>query len=112
MTVPFVWFHNGSEKAGDSVKFYEQLLGWTPSDGPAGMTMFAGEKGPFAAVGKKEGEAGGWIPYVEVDDVDDATKRAVKLGARVLREKSRGPAGDFTIVRDPGGASIALWHKA
>jgi predicted enzyme related to lactoylglutathione lyase len=36
----------------------------------------------------------------------------VSLGARLLREKSRGPAGEFTVVRDPGGAALALWKKA
>ena len=23
-----------------------------------------------------------------------------------------GPAGDFTVIRDPGGANLALWQKA
>ena len=36
------------------------------------MTMFAGEKGPFAAVGEDEGMVG-WIPYAQVDDLDAAT---------------------------------------
>ena len=107
----FVWFHNGSEKPADSVKFYEKLLGWKPAEGPPGMTMFTGDAGPFAGVGAKEGRVSGWIPYVQVDDVDAATKRAVKLGAEVLKELTRGPAGEYSIVRDPGGASIALWRK-
>ena len=51
-------------------------------------------------------------PTQQVDDVDAATKRAVKLGAEVLKQKTRGPAGDFSIVRDPGGAAVALWQKA
>jgi predicted enzyme related to lactoylglutathione lyase len=76
------------------------------------MTMFAGDKGPFAGIGQKEGRVSGWIPYAEVDDVDAATKQAVKLGAEVLKEKTKGPAGDFAVVRDPGGAAVALWQKA
>jgi hypothetical protein len=54
----------------------------------------------------------GWIPYAQVEDVDAATRKAQKLGATVLKEKTRGPAGEFSIVRDPGGAAIALWQKA
>jgi predicted enzyme related to lactoylglutathione lyase len=108
---PFVWFHHHSEDPAKTKSFYEDLLGWQPSDGPPGMTMFAGPKGPFAAVGAKDG-ATGWLPYVEVADLDAATKKAKKLGAAVTRYRTRGPAGDFVIVRDPGGASLALWQKA
>jgi predicted enzyme related to lactoylglutathione lyase len=107
----FVWFHNGSDKLTDTVPFYEALLGWKSSDGP-GMTLFAGDSGPFAGIGPKEGSVGGWVPYAQVDDVDAATDQAVKLGASVLQGKIRGPAGEFCIVRDPGGAAIALWQRA
>jgi predicted enzyme related to lactoylglutathione lyase len=75
------------------------------------MTMFGGAKGPVAAIGAEEGTVA-WIPYAQVDDVDAATKKAQKLGATVLKERTRGPAGEFSIVRDPGGAAIALWQKA
>jgi predicted enzyme related to lactoylglutathione lyase len=112
MSNEFAWFHNSSESPNESVTFYEKLLGWKAAEGPPGMTMFAGEKGPFAGVGAKNGKASGWIPYVQVDDVDAATSKAEKLGAQVLQPRTKGPAGDFTIVRDPGGASIALWQKA
>ena len=76
------------------------------------MTMFAGEKGPFAGLAAKDGDTAGWLPYVQVDDVDAATKRAVKLGAALVKQKTRGPAGEFSVVRDPGGSTIALWQKA
>jgi uncharacterized protein len=112
MSNAFVWFHNGSEKPAETVAFYEKLLGWKAAGGPPGTTMFAGESGPFAGVGTVEGKAATWIPYVQMDDVDAATKRAVKLGAGVVKERTRGPAGDYAIVRDPGGASVALWQKA
>ena len=110
MSEAFVWFHKNSEKPSDSIAFYESLLGWKRADSPPGMTMFAGENGPFAAVGDEDGTVG-WIPYAQVEDVEAATKKAKKLGATVLKEKTRGPAGEFSIVRDPGGAAIALWQK-
>jgi predicted enzyme related to lactoylglutathione lyase len=34
MSNEFVWFHNGSDKPGDSIAFYEKLLGWKSADGP------------------------------------------------------------------------------
>jgi hypothetical protein len=73
------------------------------------MTMLAGEKGPFAGVGEEEGMVG-WIPYAQVDDVDDATKKAKALGGTVVKAKTRGPAGEFSIIRDPGGAAVALFY--
>jgi len=57
----FVWFHNSNNNPGVSVDFHESLLGWKRTEEPPGMTMFAGEKGPFATVGTEEG-AVGWIP--------------------------------------------------
>jgi len=110
MTQGFVWFHNGSEKPGDCQQFYQSLLGWKPAAGPPGMTMFGGDKGPFAAIGAAQGVVG-WIPYAEVEDVDAATTKAAELGATVLEDKRRGPAGQYTIVRDPGGATLALWQR-
>jgi predicted enzyme related to lactoylglutathione lyase len=96
----------------DSIVFYEKLFGWQGSDGPPGMMMLARGDGPFAAVMPKRGEVGGWVPYIQVEDVAAATKRAAKLGAEVLEDQTRGPAGTYSVVRDPGGALVALWQKA
>jgi predicted enzyme related to lactoylglutathione lyase len=113
MSTAFVWFHNGSDQPTKSVTFYEKLFGWKGADGPPGMTMLARDGGPFAAVmEKKKGETGGWVPYVQVDDVAAATQRAAKLGAEVVEDRTRGPAGTYSVVRDPGGALFAIWQKA
>jgi predicted enzyme related to lactoylglutathione lyase len=82
MTNGFVWFHNHSAQPKETTAFYSRLLGWKSEDGPPGLTMFVGEKGPFAGLGAQNGEAG-WLPFVEVADVDVATTRAVELGASV-----------------------------
>jgi predicted enzyme related to lactoylglutathione lyase len=79
------------------------------------MTVLAADAGPFAAVGSRKeryGDRDEWIPFVAVDDVDAASQRAMSLGATLVREKCRGPAGEFAVVRDPGGAALALWKKA
>ena len=34
------------------------------------------------------------------------------MGASMVREKSRGPASEFTVVRDPGGSALALCKRA
>ena len=113
MTDPFVWFQNNSGKPSDTSAFYVSLLGWKSSvDGPPGMTMFLGNQGPFAGVTADGGQYKGWVPYAEVENVEEATEVAAQLGGVVLQRKTRGPAGDFSIVRDPGGAAIALWQRA
>jgi predicted enzyme related to lactoylglutathione lyase len=112
MNAGFVWFQNNSEKVSDSASFYQRLLGWTPVEGPPGMTLLGADERPFAGIGPSNDDLVGWIPYAEVDDVETATERAVKLGAQVLKKKTRGPAGEFSIVRDPGGAAVALWQRA
>lgn len=114
MSSPFVWFHHNGKTSDETKTFLAELLSVQASAGPGGMTMLATGEGPFAALGGKDryGDRDEWIPFVAVEDVDAATKRAVALGASLVRDKSRGPAGEFTVVRDPGGAALALWKKA
>jgi predicted enzyme related to lactoylglutathione lyase len=112
MNKAFVWFHNASDNPKDSSRFYEKLLDWKTGDGPGGMTMLTQADAPFAAVAAKKGEVTGWVPYVQVQDVVAATKKAVQLGAELLEDQTRGPAGVYSVVRDPGGALVALWQKA
>ena len=115
MSSPFVWFHHNGDKPLETKTFLESLLDLRAAEGPGGLTMLATGAGPFAALGSKEdryGDRDEWIPFVAVEDVDAATKRAVGLGASLVRKRSRGPAGEFTVIRDPGGAARALWKKA
>jgi predicted enzyme related to lactoylglutathione lyase len=115
MSSPFVWFHHNGQKSNEAKKFYESLFGWVASAGPADMTMLVAGAGPFAAIGSKTARYGDreeWIPFVAVEDVSESTRRATSLGATLLQEKTRGPAGEFAVVRDPAGAAVALWKKA
>jgi predicted enzyme related to lactoylglutathione lyase len=51
-----------------------------------------------------------WLPYVEVDRVDDITSRASELGATVLLEPREGPAGWRSVIAAPEGGEIAFWQ--
>jgi uncharacterized protein len=117
MSSPFVWFHHNGAKASETEKFLSTLLAVHASRGPGGLTMLSAsaDTGPFAALGSAQeryGDRDEWIPFVAVENVEAATERAVALGATLVRNKSRGPAGEFAVVRDPGGAALALWKKA
>jgi predicted enzyme related to lactoylglutathione lyase len=50
-----------------------------------------------------------WLPYIEVDRVDEATDRARRLGAAVLLEPREGPSGWRSVVSSPDAGELALW---
>ena len=112
MANPFVWFDLRTKDAAKSGSFYEQLFGWDVAEVPVGeakVTIVGGEK-PWASVVPHGGEHLGWFPYVQVDDLDAATKRAKKLGATVLQAPAEGPAGTYMPIQEPGGAVFALFQ--
>ncbi len=49
-----------------------------------------------------------WAPYVSVNDVKVATKKADKLGAKVIHEVHETPNGIVSTVLDPTGAPLNL----
>jgi predicted enzyme related to lactoylglutathione lyase len=51
-----------------------------------------------------------WLPYVEVDRVEELTERARGLGALVLLAPREGPAGWRSVVSTPAGGEIAFWQ--
>ena len=109
----FIWFDHRSDDPSGAGAFYEELFGWKPAaQSPPGMTAFAedGER-PWSGMAASEELPAGWLPYVEVDDLDASANKAKKLGAKVLKGRTRGPAGDFVVIRDPAGGALALWES-
>jgi predicted enzyme related to lactoylglutathione lyase len=51
-----------------------------------------------------------WLPYIEVDRIDEATDRARRLGAAVLLEPREGPSGWRSIVSSREAGELALWE--
>ena len=51
-----------------------------------------------------------WLPYVEVDRVDEATDRASRLGASVLLPPREGPAGWRSVVSSPVAGEVGFWQ--
>jgi predicted enzyme related to lactoylglutathione lyase len=60
----------------------------------------------------RDGVPVGWVPYLNVDDVAAATRRARALGAEVLRDCIAIEPGTFSVVRDPTGGVVGLWQAA
>jgi predicted enzyme related to lactoylglutathione lyase len=93
--------------------FYSRLLCWRPD-------RIEATSGSYLALELGGGFGGGivecgtrrplWLPYVQVDRVDEYTDRARRLGASVLLEPREGPAGWRSVVATPEGAEIAFWQ--
>ena len=93
--------------------FYAGVLRWQPEP-------IATRSGSYLALELGRGLCGGivecgtrrplWLPYVEVDDIDEQTEHARQLGARVLLEPRDGPAGWRSVVSTPQAGEIAFWQ--
>jgi uncharacterized protein len=93
--------------------FYAELLGWRaqPIDT---------RHGHYLALALGEHVGGGfvecplprplWLPYVEVPDILDATRRALALGATLALAPREGPHGWRSVVRTPAAGEIAFWQ--
>ena len=106
----FAWFHNKSDDPRKTIGFYETLLSWQGSPTDDGSHLLVATDGPFAGIASRGPAPAGWVPFVAVPDLDAATKNAAALGGVALGPRQAGPMGDFSILKDPGGAVFALWQ--
>jgi uncharacterized protein len=104
---PFVWFDLRTPARDAAERFYSNLLGWQIADNGG---MAAGGDPWGAVADDPDLQEARWLPYIQVEDLEEATRRAVELGATVIQDKTAGPAGFFTTISDPGGAQVALWQ--
>ena len=95
--------------------FYEAMFGWKLEKAPMpGMEyiLYTTETGPGG--GMMQAEKDGtphWVPYVGVDDIHAAVKKAQSLGAKVRVGVQEIPGiGHSAILNDPAGSPIALFQ--
>ncbi|WP_299609714.1 hypothetical protein [uncultured Tateyamaria sp.] len=113
MPSPFVWFDNMTETRHDTTHFLHAMFGWQSKDiGPITFLTADGADTPFAATCDTLEGISGWVPYIEVDDLPTAIVQAKRHGATIIAENVKGPAGDASFIRDPGGSAMALWKRA
>ncbi|HEX6582426.1 MAG TPA: VOC family protein [Thermoleophilaceae bacterium] len=110
---PVVHLELRTDNLARACAFYTELFGWNAETIYFnGASYLALELGEGIEGGAAEHESGrtAWLPYVEVSDIAQATKRARVLGAAVLLEPREGPAGWRSLLAPPSGAEIALWQ--
>jgi predicted enzyme related to lactoylglutathione lyase len=103
--------HTGDQARASA--FYESLLHWRPE-------MIRASCGSYLALDAGGAFGGGivecgtrrplWLPYVEVDRIEECTEQARRLGAAVLLEPREGPAGWRSVVSSPEGGEVAFWE--
>ena len=111
------WFDLTVPDAEGIRDFYERVVGWTyqghdmgdyedyvmSTPGGRGVTGICHRRGPNAEVPP------GWMPYVNVADLDESRKQCEALGGEVLGEvRDMGSYGRLCYVKDPAGAVMAL----
>lgn len=111
MSPTFVWFDNIGPARDATADFLAKTFDGETSDIGSMTFITSMEKRPFAAACDPFDGMSGWVPYIEVDDLDNATASAIKNGATLVAANMDGPAGVATFVKDPGGAPMALWKR-
>ena len=109
----FSWMEYQGADPAAARGFYEKVVGWTVNempmaDGSSYPGIVVGEQ-PVGGFSPQTAEAGAWLAYVTVDDVDARTQAATDAGAEVLSNPFDVPGvGRMAVLRDPFGASLAF----
>jgi predicted enzyme related to lactoylglutathione lyase len=109
------WAELNTPDAEVSIRFYQQLFGWTFSGGFGGqpqsrLARLAGH--PVAAVTAEPGaERGAWTTYITVADADKTVEQVTSAGGSVLTALSRrGAAGRSAVLADHAGTQFGVWE--
>jgi predicted enzyme related to lactoylglutathione lyase len=116
MANPFVHIELTTDDLGKAKEFYGKLFTWTLEDMPmpnGTYTMLKAGEGPGGGMMKKPSPEvpTAWLPYVQVDSIDETVAKAKKLGGKIMKDKTAIPKmGSFAILIDPTGGAIAVWE--
>lgn len=116
----FCWLDLAAADATRAAGFYAELFGWSARSQLANGGEFVRLAHAGCDIGSlyqmrpaelDAGIASHWTPYVRVDDVAAASRRAALLGAAIAVEPFcvEGVARIALIV-DPVGAELGLWE--
>ena len=117
MANPFVHVELNTTDVSKAKTFYGALFHWTLEDvpmGPGSYTLIKVGEGTGGGIMKHPvpGAPSAWLAYVLVDDIAAATKKAKSLGATVMKDVTEVMGmGSLSIVIDPTGAALGLWHR-
>ncbi len=113
------WIDMTVGNASETRDFYSAVVGLVPEPVSMGdyddynMTM-PGSGEPAAGICHARGSnadiPGGWLVYFNVEDVDASAAACVEHGGEILVEPRGLAGGRFCVIRDPNGATAALYQ--
>ena len=117
----FCWPELLTSDVAGAKNFYSALFGWTFEDNPVGenqvyvMVSLRGKSvgAMYARTAEQEkmNIPTNWLPYISVTDVKESFQKASRAGAKGLVEPMDVlDVGKMAVLRDPQGASFALWQ--
>jgi len=118
MANPFVHVELNTSDPEKAKAFYSKLFQWEleemPNPGtPAhAYTMIKVGSGTGGGIMKQiPGGPGGWLAYVQVDDIRASTEKAKSLGGKVMKDVMEVTGmGWLSFIQDPTGAVLGLWQ--
>jgi predicted enzyme related to lactoylglutathione lyase len=91
--------------------FYGDLLGWqAEADATGYATIHLGDGINGGLRPLRDGEPPNWLLYFTVPSCDEAVERVRAGGGEVLTEPVDATVGRIAVVRDPQGATFALYE--
>jgi predicted enzyme related to lactoylglutathione lyase len=113
------WAELNSRGVGKAKPFYTKLFNWgekvTPAQGEGQVEYTEFQAGGQSIAGAMEMNPmvpaevpSYWLVYFNVDNVDQAFKKAKEAGAQEMLAPQDMPGGRFAIVSDPQGAAFGL----
>jgi uncharacterized protein len=114
----FVWYELTTPDVAGAKKFYPPLTGWGTQQFDKDYTMWTTRGVPFAGIfqlGPEQRQKGippNWMPYVDVDNVDDTARKATSLGGKTMHGPQDIPnTGRFAVLQDPQGAVFGVYKS-
>jgi predicted enzyme related to lactoylglutathione lyase len=109
------WVDIGTPDPVAGVRFYSELFGWEGQDmgEEAGHYTIVSKDGKMVAAISPAQDPGPprWTTYINVDDVDEAARKAGSAGGQVIvAPMDVMAAGRMAIFMDTTGAVIAAWQ--
>jgi hypothetical protein len=116
----FVWHELMTADPEAAIRFYPGVTGWgvVPFEQDPSYRMWTvngvpiGGVLPIPAEAQAMGAQPYWLPYIGVPEINEATNRAVELGATLFVPPTQIVVGIFSVLRDPQGATFALFQAA
>jgi len=116
----FCWLDLAASDANSAKAFYGKLFGWTSHEQPANGGSFTRLRLSDQDVGSlyqlrevllDHGMPSHWTPYVRVSNVEDAVRRAIRLGGTTIADPFVvSGIARIALIQDSVGALIGLWE--